>query len=144
MDLQYRKATQEDVEPIFSLCNALIESYEDISSIDYPKVLGWIERKLKKNIEKYTVISLDDETVGYYCLEKQEEKWELDDFYILPSHRGKGIGSTVLEKICNDTQGGIFLYVFTQNIRAISLYTRFGFRIVERVSDTRQIMERPG
>ena len=41
-------------------------------------------------------------------------------------------------------EGSIFLYVFRKNIGAISLYKGFGFEAVKTVSDTRQIMERPG
>ena len=144
MDMGYLRATDEDVMPIFDLCKSLIETYEDLSSIDYPKVLAWVEKKLRANIENYTAITLAGETVGYYCLEKQGDKWELDDFYILPGFRGKGVGTAVLNFICRNTDGCIFLYVFRKNIGAISLYERFGFETVKLVSDTRQIMERPG
>lgn len=144
MEIAYIRATDEDVQPIFELCQSLIDDYEDISSIDYCKVLAWVKKKIQTNISKYTAITLDGDIIGYYCLDKQEEKWELDDFYILPAYRGKGIGSAVLNAICNNTDGRIFLYVFRKNNRAISLYKRFGFETVKEVSDTRQIMERPG
>lgn len=144
MEIGYMKATQEDVRPVFELCKALIDSYEDLASIDYPKVLTWVEKKVQNNIEKYTVITVAGEKAGYYCLDRQENKWELDDFYILPEYRGKGIGSAVLGNICKNIHGRIFLYVFRQNTGAISLYNRFGFETVKVVSDTRQIMERPG
>ena len=144
MDIGYSKATHLDAEPIFLLCKALIDTYEDNSAIDYPKVLQWVENKIQNNINNYTAISLAGKTVGYYRLEKQGDKWELDDFYILPAYRGRGLGSAVLENICANTGGRIFLYVFRKNIRAISLYNRFGFVTVKTVSKTRQIMERPG
>ncbi len=144
MDIGYCKATHSDAESIFMQCKSLIDSYEDISSIDYHKVLQWVENKIQNNINNYTAITLAGKTVGYYCLEKQGDKWELDDFYILPAYRNRGIGSAVLKNICTNTGGCIFLYVFRKNIRAISLYIRFGFVTVKTVSETRQIMERPG
>lgn len=144
MEIGYLKTTEEDIKPIFDLCKSLIDAYEEISSIDYPKVLEWVEKKIRMNITKYTAITLDGEKAGYYCLERQENKWELDDFYVFPACRGKGIGTAVLQKICADIEGSIFLYVFRKNTRAISLYNRFGFETVKAVSDTRQIMERPG
>ena len=144
MEIGYMPATDEDIQPIFNLCKGLIEEYEDLSSIDYSKVLAWVEKKISQNISKYIAITLAGEKVGYYCLERQEVKWELDDFYILPSYRGRGIGTVVLKKICESTNGCIYLYVFRNNIGAISLYNRFGFQTVNVVSNTRQIMERPG
>ena len=144
MELFFHKATKEDAGVVFQLCRDLIDTYEDCASIDYPKVLQWVEKKISGNIHNYTVVTLCGEKVGYYCLEKQEDKWELNDFYILPQYRNQGIGTTVLKQICEMVCGPIYLYVFRKNIGAISLYKRFGFDAVAVVSDTRQLMERPG
>lgn len=144
MELEYRKAAQEDAQQIFGLCKSLIDTYEELSSVEYPQVLDWVARKIQKNIAMYTVITCNGQKVGYYCLSKQRSGWELDDFYILPAYRGKGIGTAVLHDICADIKECIFLYVFTQNTGAVSLYERFGFQKKQTVSATRQIMERPG
>ena len=144
MNIGFSIATETDIQPIFEQCKSLVDDFEDISAIDHSKVLEWLKRKIQTNITKYTAITLDGNKVGYYCLDKQGEKWELDDFYILPAYRGLGIGTAVLSSICNSTDGCIFLYVFSKNIGAVSLYKRFGFETVRVVSDTRQIMERPG
>ena len=144
MELSFHKAATEDVGVIFKLCHDLIDTYEDCASINYPKVLEWVEKKISGNIQNYTVVTLFGVKVGYYCLEKQEDKWELDDFYILPQYRNQGIGAVVLEQICQMIDGPIYLYVFRKNIGAINLYKRFGFETTTVVSDSRQIMERPG
>ena len=67
---------------------------------------------------------------------------ELDDFYILPQFRGRGIGTAVLEKCIRESSLPIFLYVFTRNTGALNLYQRMGFRIAEQISSTRSIMRR--
>lgn len=142
--LRYVTATEQDVQTIFALSKSLIEEYEDLSSVDYPKVLRWVESKIRDNIGKYKVIVFNDEKAGYFCLDFHADKWELDDFYIMPPFRNMGIGSTVLSYICESITGCIYLYVFAKNKGAISLYERFGFKRVKTVSETRQIMERPG
>ena len=144
MNIGFVNATQADIQPIFEQCKSLIDAYEDITSIDYDKVIAWLKLKIQTNISKYTVIMLGEEKAGYYCLDRQGDKWELDDFYIFPDYRGKGIGTAVLHHVCDKTDGCIFLCVFRKNTGAISLYRRFGFEAVKVVSDTRQIMERPG
>lgn len=142
--LRYVTATEQDIQTIYSLSKSLIEDYEDLSCVDYLRVLRWVESKIRNNIQKYNVILCNDEKVGCFCLEQHGDKWELDDFYILPLFRNMGIGTAVLSHICENIAGCIYLYVFTNNKGAISLYERFGFKSVQTVSNTRQIMERPG
>lgn len=144
IELRYVAATERDIQLIFDLSRSLIDEYEDLSSIDHPKVLRWVELKIRNNIQKYKVIVWNDEKVGYFCLDLQDDKWELDDFYILPQFRNRGFGTAVLADICKNITERIYLYVFVKNKGAISLYERFGFKSVQTVSNTRQIMERPG
>ena len=138
--LAFLPAQPEDIETIFAQSKALIERYEDITAIDYSRVLQWMRKKIETNIGLYTRVVCDNNTVAYYCLCEDADRMELDDLYVLPAYRGKGIGSRILEKCLSETNKEIYLYVFSQNTGAISLYKRFGFAISEQVSATRLIM----
>ena len=140
MKLRYSPAGEEDVELLYALSKDLIDTYEDLASIDYDRVLAWVKRKITKHITSYTCIFNRDEKVGYYRLSQVSGGTELDDLYILPEYRNRGIGSEILEKIVQETEKPLFLYVFTGNTSAIRLYQRFGFRQMEQVSPTRIIM----
>ena len=140
--LTYETARAEDVERLFALEKGLIDAYEDRESIDYEKVLGWVERKLEKQVGEFTRVLRDGELVGYYHLTPSGEKWELDDLFVLPGYQGQGIGTAVLERCFAQAEGPIFLYVFVRNTGAVRLYERMGFRVTERVGKTRYIMER--
>ena len=139
-DLEFHPARKEDIEVIFVLSKVLIEQYEDISAIDYSRVLQWVRKKIETNIGLYTRVVCDKTTVAYYCLREGADRLELDDLYVLPAYRRKGVGSKILEKCLSETNKEIYLYVFTQNVGAISLYKQFGFAISEQVSETRLIM----
>ena len=67
------------------------------------------------------------------------DRMELDDLYVLPAFRDRGVGTAVLRR-CLACGKPVFFYVFTQNTRAVALYEREGFRKIETVSPTRCLM----
>ena len=141
MNLQFLPAENSDISVIFALAKNLIDTYEDLSSIDYDKVLAWVNRKITQRICEYCCVTLDGEKCAYYRL---CEDGELDDLYVLPGFQNRGIGSQILQKCIADSEENLYLYVFSRNFRAISLYERFGFSVRETVGKTRLIMARKG
>lgn len=143
MNITYETAQSCDVEVIYRLCKQLIDEYENVGSIDYEKVLSWVHKKIETAIGEYTVICADCEKAGYYRFYKNEDgEYELDDLYIFPEYQGRGIGTKVLEKCCSEGDGGVMLYVFIKNERAVALYKRLGFEIVKTVGGSRYIMKK--
>ena len=139
MMLAYGTGRSADIPAIFAQAKALVDAYEDVSAIDYDWVMDWMARKITQKIGDYTRVTLNGELCAYYRL---TEEGELDDFYVLPSFRGRGIGSAILTKCIQESKAPLWLYVFTKNNRAIALYRRFGFVPAEAVGQTRQIMRR--
>lgn len=142
MELNYARASGADVEAIFTLSKALIDQYEDVASIDYDKVLQWVRRKIDAQIGEYQRVLMDGDLAGYVHFHPDGERMELDDLYILPKYRGRGIGTAVVEKCCAETEKPVYLYVFRRNEGALRLYQRLGFEIVQEVGSSRYIMQR--
>lgn len=140
MQPEFAPIQSSDIEPLFGLCKALIDQYEDTARIDYPAVLGWTRRKLERQISEYRRILWDGQHVGYLHFAPSQGQMELDDFYIFPEFQHRGIGSAVLHLLREETELPIFLYVFLENEGALRLYHRLGFREVHRVDGTRCIM----
>lgn len=67
---------------------------------------------------------------------------ELDDLFILPDFRGRGIGSAVIRRCCEESALPVQLYVFQRNRGAFRLYERMGFRVVREINDSRYVMQR--
>lgn len=141
-NLIYESAEIRDIKPLFLLNKGLIDSYEDISQIDYSKVLSWIMNKIEKHISEYTCILLNHQKIGYYRFHSVDSKMELDDLYILPPYQNQGIGSEIIRKCIAETSLPIFLYVFIKNTKAVSFYKKFGFQVRETIGESRYIMER--
>lgn len=142
MELKFERASGADVEAIFALSKALIDQYEDVESIDYDKVLQWVRRKIGAQIGEYQRVLMDGDLAGYVHFHPDGERMELDDLYILPEYRGRGIGTAVVEKCCAETEKPVYLYVFRRNEGAVRLYQRLGFEIVQEVGSSRYIMQR--
>jgi GNAT superfamily N-acetyltransferase len=51
----------------------------------------------------------------------------LDHLYVLPAQQGRGIGGALLDRAKNESPGGLSLWVFVANSRALAFYTRAGF-----------------
>lgn len=141
MQLTYEPARAEDGPVIFGFAKELIERYETDPDLDLEMALGWTKRKIEKRIDEYTRVLCDGEVAGYYRFAPDGDKMELDDLYVLPEYRNRGVGTAVLRR-CLAQGKPIYFYVFTGNARAVALYEREGFHKAEDVSPTRMIMAR--
>jgi len=143
--INFKIADISDIDMIYKLSKENIDMYEDITKINYEKVLDWVKRKIHNNISSYKAIYYNGEKVGYFNFHEENNKLEIDDLYIFEMYRDKGIGTMIIKdciKESNEKNIPIFLYVFSKNTKAVSLYTRLGFEITEKIKDTRYIMER--
>ena len=141
MSLNYEVATADDIELIYEFNKHLIDSYEDVQSIPYDKVLNWVHNKIETKINEYQRIIYNGELVGYYRFYQDGDRMELDDLYVFPDYRNQQIGTRVVDKCLSETELPVYLYVFIKNSKAVALYERLGFRVIETIKDTRYIMQ---
>ncbi len=139
MQLTYETARPEDASVIFAFARELIENYETDPELDLDMALAWTRRKIEKRIDEYTRVLWDGQTVAFYRFVPDGERMELDDLYVLPAWRNRGVGTAILRRGLALGKP-IYFYVFTGNTRAVALYEREGFRKTEDVSPTRCIM----
>ena len=131
MNLTCSPAVPADAGMIFDLCQALIDEYEDISSIDYAAVLAWVRRKIDKNITQYRRILCDGAHAGFYRLCPEGDGWELDDLYVFPEFRNRGIGGAFLDYVAESNPGVLLrLEAEEENEGAVALYKRHGFEVL--------------
>lgn len=142
MKLKYEAADARDIETLFFFNKELIDTYEDTENIEYDKVLSWVQKKIENNINEYTRVILDGKTVGYFNFYKTDEGNEIDDLYVLPEYRNRGIGTEIIKKCIGESDGAVVLYVFNRNKGALALYGRMGFETVEEIRETRYFMRR--
>ena len=90
-----------------------------------------IEDSLKSETLNYFVLLDGEKVVGFYECSIVLDEAELFDIAVDLSYQGKGLSKFLMEhfmNICKEKQvRTIFLEVNTNNIKAINLYTKFGF-----------------
>ena len=138
MKINYKTCSKEDITKLYELSKKLINTYEN-KNVNFEFIYNWINNKLINEIHDYYQILYNNTHVGYIHIINENEI-EIDDFYIFDEYQNMGIGTIVLNTIINKSTKNIFLYVFIKNEKAISLYKKLGFKIIENIKDSRYIM----
>lgn len=140
MQLEYTRATKEDVEEICRLADDVILRYEDFHTVNEEKSLGWTHLSIAQNIERFAVIRYQGHKAGYLLLTPGNGRYEINYLFVLPYYQNKGIGTAVIQQCIRDTKGNVQVYVFTGDIGTYSLFEQLGFRAKEVFHRTRYVM----
>lgn len=131
MNLQYRKASQNDVDFLLDLrMKTMTEHY---ASSGLPTTEESALQRVLYQFEKANIVSLDNEPIGLLKLNKESDKTEVLQIQIDPKMQGKGIGKTILKDIIKEAktaQKSVVLSVLKTN-KAQNLYSSLGFVITD-------------
>jgi GNAT superfamily N-acetyltransferase len=100
---QIRQATTDDVPALLPLVQDYW-SFEDIPGFESQRVAAQLARLLEEpRLGGGWIACVDDAAVGYllavylFSLEHLGLTAEIDEFFVVPQHRGQGIGCALLE-----------------------------------------------
>lgn len=105
---------------------------------------GWVSSAFRRDFhaEETTIIQVDGQAIGYFCLQEGDEERYLSNLQISPDWQGQGIGSAVLRTILSASESKpVKLMTFTDN-PAMRLYERIGFEVTERDGETVYMLKR--
>ncbi len=144
LNLQFQNCDIEDENKIYLKIKNKLEMYEDTDKIEYDKVLNWKKDNIENNINKYTKIVCNGRDVGYYSIKEENNKVEIENFFIDEEFQNRGFGKKALnhciEKIKEKNIPMVYSYLFTKDERQIELYTKCGFTVREVIGDSRCVM----
>lgn len=133
MHIIFKPGTKEYKNYIYNNFIDLVTKYEDLTKINIDIIKDFENKKLDKHIQDYTLIFEENNFVGCFLFTDENEYFELDDLYIKEEYRSRGIGTYILKKYKNiaTCNKPLIFYVFKQNKRALDLYLKLGFIIIE-------------
>ena len=133
-------ATKNDIKLLVTYKLASILDYShDLSEEEREKITTYVKNTIPHQINDYKLINIHNQKVGCLLLEKYEDGILLNEIYLEKNYRKKGIGTNILTNILNNNPK-VYLWVYKENINAVNLYKKLGFKIIETTA-TRYFMK---
>ncbi|MGM9875652.1 MAG: GNAT family N-acetyltransferase [Bacilli bacterium] len=140
MEYKLRKANINDIDYIKSAkLYSIFQFSKDISQEEKDKIYNYVDKHISSEIEYYKIIENNRNIIGCVLLMNKDDGKILDEIYIDKQYRNKGIGTNIIDNIIKENDK-IYLWVYKENIAAITLYKKLGFSIRD-TTETRYYME---
>ena len=127
------KAAKKDIPRLIKYKKDIIYMYnKDLSEDEKNKINEYVTNSVSEMCKDYYNIVLDDKIIGSILLKDIQEGKLIDEIYIEKEFRNNGIGTDIIMKVVKKSNNkNIYLWVYKENIKAVSLYKRLGFKIID-------------
>ena len=134
------KSRESNIEKLIEYKKRTIYEYaEKLSDEEINKINNYVENNIPKIIDNYYNIIVDEKIVGCLLLTNKDDGKLLDEIYLEEQYRNQGIGTDIIKNILKQNNI-VYLWVYKKNTKAIKLYKKLGFNIIEE-TDTRYYMK---
>lgn len=134
------KASKKDIPRLIKYKKDIIYMYsKDLAEDERNKIDEYVITSANEMFEDYYNIIIDDKIIGSILLKDMPQGKLIDEIYIEKEFRNNGIGTDIIRKMLENNRN-IYLWVYKENKKAISLYNRLGFIIVDE-TDSRYYMK---
>ena len=127
---------------------SLLETWKLQTVLDYAgklsieeqeKIRNYVHNEVLEYLTFYELIEVSSNIVGCVLVRPYQDGYLLDEIYLEKEYRNLGIGSSILKDKTMQFSP-LYLWVYKDNKKAISLYKRIGFLVKEETA-TRYFME---
>lgn len=110
--------------------NTIFEHANNLSLDEINNIKKYVNEQIIKKQKHYKIITIDGIKAGCLLVENKDDGVILDEVYIEDRYRNKGVGTSIIEKIIS-SNNIVYLWVYKLNKRAISLYKKLGFIVID-------------
>lgn len=134
------KASKKDIPRLVQYKKDIIYMYsKDLAKDEKENINEYVITSVNEIFKDYYNIIIDDKIIGSVCIRDLENVKLLDEIYLEKEFRNKGIGTDIIRKIIENNES-VYLWVYKENIKAVLLYKRLGFKIIDE-TEFRYYME---
>ena len=131
MDYKLIKSSNDDIERLIDYKKKTIFEYaKDLPNNEINKINNYVKNNMPKLLNNYFNIVVDDKIVGCLLLTDRDDGILLDEIYLEEEYRNKGIGTDIIKNVISNNDI-IYLWVYKENLNALSLYKKLGFNVIE-------------
>ena len=131
MNYKLIKSSNDDIEKLIDYKKKTIFEYaKDLPINEINKINNYVKNNVPKLLNNYFNIVVDDKVVGCLLLTDRDDGVLLDEIYLEEEYRNKGIGTDIIKNVINNNDI-IFLWVYKENLKAVSLYKKLGFVVLD-------------
>ena len=131
MNFDVVRASDMDIDFLIKRKIDIILKYADnLSEYEIEKINEYSKNEVCQNIDHYQIIKCDDNVVGSVLVVPYLDGVMIDDLYICEEFRNVGIGTRIIQDIFLN-HDIVYLWVYKNNVKAVSLYKRIGFSVME-------------
>ena len=103
---------------------------DDLPKDEVMRINNYVDEHIPVEITYYKIIMFNKNKVGCLLVTKKDDGVILDEIYLEEEYRNKGIGTKIIMDIL-DNNDVVYLWVYKENEKAISLYKKLGFNVIE-------------
>ena len=134
------KASKKDIPRLIRYKEGIIYMYsKGLSGEEKENITEYIITSVNETLKDYYNILFDDKIIGSILVKDIQEGKLIDEIYIEKEFRNNGIGTDIIKKLIENNES-IYLWVYKDNAKAVSLYKRLGFKIIDE-TESRYYME---
>lgn len=131
MEYKLVKSSNDDIERLIEYKKRNIYEYApELSKEEHLKIKNYVENHIPKDIDDYYNIVVDGKVVGCLLVVNKDDGKLLDEIYLEEDYRGLGIGTDIIKNVLKENDI-VYLWAYKDNVRAVSLYKRLGFVVIE-------------
>ena len=136
------KASKKDIPRLIRYKKDIIYMYsKGLAEDERNKIDEYVINSVNEMFKDYYNIIIDDKIIGSVCIKDLENAKLLDEIYLEKEFRNNGIGTDIIMKLLKESNNkNIYLWVYKENSKAVLLYKRLGFKIIDE-TELRYYME---
>ncbi len=107
---------------------------DDLPKDEVMRINNYVDEHIPVEITDYKIIMCNKNKVGCLLVAKKDDGVILDEIYLEEEYRNKGIGTDIIKNILK-INPIVYLWVYKKNIKAISLYKKMKFKIINKTEN---------